>query len=324
MAGDWIKMRMDLRDDPAVVQIATDTKLDTFGVIGRLHAVWEWANRHTETGIVTGIQATYIDYLASRKGFAEAMSRAGWLEISQSGVSFPKFTRHNGDSAKKRATNAVAKKVSRIRHKNVIESNDKAVTREEKRREETEKNQFPPTHPEARTPSAAGGGTGGGGFQTHPSVRFGNARRPESNTVARIVGEYPRKGGGQAATDAAFHAIDRIARGTDLAWPDDRPRPPTTQDAAAWLLGRVRAYAASADAKRDDGKYVLGLARWMQEARFLDPDEAWGAAEPKGPTPEEVDANNRRIIEEAIARGDAEREQLRNLRLSQARQRTIS
>ena len=38
MAGDWIKMRMDLPEDPAVYRLARITGLDRLSVVGRLSA----------------------------------------------------------------------------------------------------------------------------------------------------------------------------------------------------------------------------------------------------------------------------------------------
>ena len=55
MAGDWIPMRVDLADDPAVISIATATGLDELAVVGRLHRLWSWANRHLTTGAAPSV-----------------------------------------------------------------------------------------------------------------------------------------------------------------------------------------------------------------------------------------------------------------------------
>jgi hypothetical protein len=113
MAGDWIKVRIDLVDDPAVIAIAARTGLDEDAVVGKLCRLWSWANRNTTDGYVGGIKAAWIDRYLNTPGFAEAMVEAGWLEATEDGpttedsITFPKFKRHNGDSAKSRALNMV-------------------------------------------------------------------------------------------------------------------------------------------------------------------------------------------------------------------------
>lgn len=129
MAGDWIKMRVSLRGDPAVKGIARRTGLSRFEVVGRLHAVWSWADQNLGTGNAQGVTAADLDDEAEHPGFAQAMSEEGWLKILSTGLSFPNFDRHNGKPAKERAL--TAQRVKRHR-------NDASVTKPlpEKRREE--------------------------------------------------------------------------------------------------------------------------------------------------------------------------------------------
>lgn len=103
MAHDWIKMRTNLADDPAVIGIAAAVRLDRHSVVGRLHTLWSWADAHTTTGHLPNITPAFIDEKAARKGFAAAMATVHWLVIDPTGVTFPHFDRHNGESAKKRA-----------------------------------------------------------------------------------------------------------------------------------------------------------------------------------------------------------------------------
>jgi hypothetical protein len=103
MAGDWIKMRVDLPSDPAVVRIRRSTGLDADSVVGKLHRLWAWADTHTDDGTAVGLDAEWIDELAGAKGFADAMQAAGWLEIDDGWVRFMNFDRHNGRPAKSRA-----------------------------------------------------------------------------------------------------------------------------------------------------------------------------------------------------------------------------
>ncbi len=150
MAGDWIKLRTNLHADPAVIRIGAVLGLDSFAVVGRLAAVWAWADAHTEDGSVTGITQAWIDTLTQCSGFGAAMVAVGWLKCDGNLVMFPHFDRHMGENAKKRATESVRKRT--YRNKAVSRKRPKVVpqvvpqmsqtcptengTREEKRREE--------------------------------------------------------------------------------------------------------------------------------------------------------------------------------------------
>lgn len=130
MAGDWIKMRVDLADDPAVIGMANTLKIDEYQVIGRLHKLWSWADKHSVDGSVPHITGKWIDKHLEKAGFSSQMANVGWLIFDATGVTFPNFDRHNGKSAKSRAENTERVRLSR-------KERDKNVTREEKRREES-------------------------------------------------------------------------------------------------------------------------------------------------------------------------------------------
>jgi hypothetical protein len=103
MAGDWLKMRHDLGDDPAVIRLAAACGLDEDAVVGKLHRLWSWADRHTTDGHADGVGLAWVDRTARHQGFAAEMVRVGWLEETGQGLSFPRFDRHCSDSAKSRA-----------------------------------------------------------------------------------------------------------------------------------------------------------------------------------------------------------------------------
>jgi hypothetical protein len=113
VAGDWIKMRVDLSDDPAVVMIAARCGISEDEVVGKLHKLWCWADRHTTDGTAPGITATWVNRYVGRSGFAEAMQAAEWLEFTDTHVAFPHFEKHNGKSAKQRAEATVRQRLSR-------------------------------------------------------------------------------------------------------------------------------------------------------------------------------------------------------------------
>lgn len=124
MAGDWIKMRTDLATDPAVIAIASALGLEEDAVVGKLHRLWSWADQQTEDGNGRGVTETWIDRYIGVSGFALEMHRAGWLTVSNGGVSFPKFEKHNGKTGKARALTA-----NRVSKKRKRECNAANVTR---------------------------------------------------------------------------------------------------------------------------------------------------------------------------------------------------
>lgn len=136
MAGDWIKMRNDLADDPAVIALTDKLGLDEFAVVGRLHRFWAWLDRHSENGNAVSVTKMWIDRYISATGFAQAMIEVGWLSETEAGISIPNFDRHNGQTAKKRGN--TAKRVAKVRNARVTPEalQQRYQRREEKRREE--------------------------------------------------------------------------------------------------------------------------------------------------------------------------------------------
>jgi hypothetical protein len=131
MAGDWIKMRCNLDTDPAVFQMAAALDMDELAVVGRLWKVWTWADQHVADCHAISVTCSVLDRITTTPGFAEAMRKVGWLEGRDGALSFPRFDRHNGQTAKNRAlaTNRQAKK----RHDDVTLS---SLHERDQRREE--------------------------------------------------------------------------------------------------------------------------------------------------------------------------------------------
>jgi hypothetical protein len=103
MAGDWIPMRIELHEDPAVIGIALATRLDEFSVVGRLHRFWGWANQQTQDGVVPFVIPEKVDQIVGREGFASAMVKVGWLMVTpEGGIKVPSFNRWMSEPAKKR------------------------------------------------------------------------------------------------------------------------------------------------------------------------------------------------------------------------------
>lgn len=88
-------------------------KLSKYDIVGRLFALWCWLDANTETGEDMPITDDDIDDMAECSGLAQAMRSAGWLAGEENRLTFPNFTRHNGESAKKRAIEAERKRLQR-------------------------------------------------------------------------------------------------------------------------------------------------------------------------------------------------------------------
>ena len=136
MAGDWIKLRIDLHEDPAVIAIAADLRISELEVVGCLYRIWAWADQQTTDGQLSGVTAAWLDRLIHRENFAAAMQKVGWLVIKKAGIQLPHFDRHNGKSAKERALNTERKRAERSRscHADAVTKARPEKRREEKRR----------------------------------------------------------------------------------------------------------------------------------------------------------------------------------------------
>lgn len=144
MAGDWIKMRGNLWDDPRISKLVDLTDSSEAAVIGGLYWLWATADQHTEDGIMPGLTLRQIDRKTGVQGIGEALIAIGWLADDPEGVRIVNFEEHNGSSAKKRCQ--TAKRVVNHRAGNANETHaalqnertsvNTALTREEKRREE--------------------------------------------------------------------------------------------------------------------------------------------------------------------------------------------
>ncbi|MEM7784958.1 MAG: hypothetical protein AAF623_16535 [Planctomycetota bacterium] len=127
-------MRVNLHTDPRVFKIAGLLNMKPVDVVGRLHAVWSWADAHSIDGNAVCVTVCAIDGIAgATPGFGEALKEVGWLCGSDENLSFPNFHEHNGQTAKRRANTAkrVAKHKSKNGNAKVTQS---ALPREEKRR----------------------------------------------------------------------------------------------------------------------------------------------------------------------------------------------
>jgi len=119
MAGDWIPMRLDLYEDPAVTYMAEQLGQREEVVVGYLHRVWAWASRQSQDGRVKHVTLTSLGRVTSLPDFPQLMADAGWLEhgVDTDGkpyISFPNWDRWLGESAKKRISASRRKQKERV------------------------------------------------------------------------------------------------------------------------------------------------------------------------------------------------------------------
>jgi len=144
MAGDWIKMRGNLWDDPRVSALVDATDSSEAAIVGGLYWLWATADQHTENGFMPGLTLRQIDRKTGVLGFAQALCDIGWLTVADDGVTIENFTDHNGTSAKRRGMEAQRK--ANVRKVSADDADKpkksggqippKPGAREEKRREE--------------------------------------------------------------------------------------------------------------------------------------------------------------------------------------------
>lgn len=155
MAGDWIKMRGNLWDDPRVARLVDITDSSEAAVVGGLYWLWATADQHTADGIMPGLSCRQIDRKTGVQGLGQGLVDIGWLADHPEGVRIVNFEEHNGASAKKRCQ--TAKRVANHKSGNAQEQQNEesgnapsvstALPRE---REEKEKEEELPPNPLAR------------------------------------------------------------------------------------------------------------------------------------------------------------------------------
>jgi hypothetical protein len=119
MAAEWIKMRLDLGDDPAVIEMAAWRGEPEYAIVGLLHRIWCWASRHCHGGTVTGIEPDALGRITGTGDLPSLMVRVGWLQVGadkgRPTLTFPRWERHLSKGGKERALAAERKARQRAR-----------------------------------------------------------------------------------------------------------------------------------------------------------------------------------------------------------------
>jgi hypothetical protein len=131
MAGDWIKIRKCLPNDPRIVRMASALKADRFRTLGGTVSAWCLFDEHTDSGRLEGYTPDLLDEVVGFRGLAAAMEAVGWLEVGENFLVAPRFEKHNGKTAKRRCQETDRKRSAR--------KADVKRTIEEKRRDDDSK-----------------------------------------------------------------------------------------------------------------------------------------------------------------------------------------
>ena len=119
----WIKIDTTLFNKPEVVRISSLLKIKQTETVGLLVLFWTLADGLTEDGTIPYYGRAEVDCAVNKRGFCQALESVGWIVVTDEGVSIPRFDRHNGRSAKRRAE--TSRRVNAHRLRNVTD-----VTRE--------------------------------------------------------------------------------------------------------------------------------------------------------------------------------------------------
>jgi hypothetical protein len=205
MAGDWIKMREDLRDSQEVRILSRRMGKCPDTIVGKLHRFWVWAGKTTANGRLADLTEEMLDEICECPGWTNALIAVGWLRTSRkAGYVVPGWEIHNGASAKRRAL--TARRAAKRR-------NAGGVTKRARRAEQTQKSEK-----EDSSSIAARDG----------KLSESSARRaPEREIVFRTLAGL--RSGGVSVFDPSTAAV--IAR-----------LPTASYEQVCWAIDRLREY----------------------------------------------------------------------------------
>jgi hypothetical protein len=270
MAGDWIKLVRHPGDAKTARLAELTGAAPEMVFAGYMRWFW-WVDENCATER-TGITPRNVDGICGIRTRKASMSaafqdeRIDWIEIVDNEVVVRNFSSHFGQGAKRRAMDAERKNAVRKMSASKADNHPQNVrfkSGPEKRREEKSESagaDSPPKPPSERAkPKAAPAGW------PEPLLALGEELAGNLRATADAMAAVFAHGNGVVGGGPVIRAIHEVAADQGVAWPE----------AAAWLLGRIRAYSASPLARTTPQKYRLGLARWCEERAWAQPDSMW-------------------------------------------------
>jgi DNA replication protein DnaT len=139
VAVGWIKVETCTPGKAEIIRLARLLSMKHDEALGVVIRFWVWADSNTVDGVVDGVAPTDVDAVLSCPGLCRGLETVGWLVIhkDKERITIPKFERHNGESAKKRALNT--ERQARWRNAHVDADVDGAALPEKRREEKNKK-----------------------------------------------------------------------------------------------------------------------------------------------------------------------------------------
>src|SRR5262249_47303914 len=128
----------------------------------------------------------WLDRRVGHEGFCEALQEVGWLTVELDRLVIPRFERHNGQSAKRRAL--TADRVARHRAQNAGNASSVTQALPEERSGEERREEEPPNPP-------SGGGGAAVGFDDFWQEYPKRVRRKEAKTAWEALCPSPELAG---------------------------------------------------------------------------------------------------------------------------------
>lgn len=156
----WIKIRVRIHEDPAVIRMAIALDKSENEIVGALVKLWAWATDNLVDGNASSVTESWLDRYTGVTGVTKVLCEVGWLVKESNGYSFPNWERHLSNGAKERGE--VAKRVRKHRAGNASVTGGALQVRyqqtEEQKEEDIKTNRQapPPTNdpPPATNPPA--------------------------------------------------------------------------------------------------------------------------------------------------------------------------
>ena len=116
MPGDWIAMRIELADDPAVIDLARAIGVNEDEAVGVLLRVWGWFDLNTPDGNAPSVTVSWLNRFSRHENVAETLIETGWMaETKQGGLRVVHFDTYMGKCGKKRLQGAKRQKRRRAK-----------------------------------------------------------------------------------------------------------------------------------------------------------------------------------------------------------------
>ena len=109
----WIKIDVDTPSKPAIVRLANDCGVSRGDAFLAFFRLYSWLDENTADGTLYA-DPDEVDAVARLQGTAASLSNSGWLSFAADGrLTVTNWQEHNGQSAKRRAMDAVRKALKR-------------------------------------------------------------------------------------------------------------------------------------------------------------------------------------------------------------------